>query len=115
MDNDFAESYLFGDEQDFDVIKDYSEAVDGEITAWNTLVAMADAGLIGNDAYQFIRGNNPDGTPNPGIGAMVDVVSLADYMVLISMEVTGLGSPQLGSHQKSCLSRQRIQVLQLGC
>ena len=82
MDNDFAESYLYGDEQDFDVIKDYSEAVDGEITAWNTLVAMANAGLIGNDVYQFIRGNNPDGTPNPEIGAMVDVVSLADYMIL---------------------------------
>ena len=82
MDSDFAESYLYGDEQDYDVIKDYSEAVDGEITAWNTLIAMANAGLTGNDAYQLIRGNNPDGTPNPEIGAMVDVVSLADYMIL---------------------------------
>ena len=82
MDNDFAESYLYGDEQDFDVIKDYSEAVDGDITAWNTLITMANAGLIDDDAYQFIRGNNPDGTPNPERGAMVDVVSLADYMIL---------------------------------
>jgi len=65
-----------------------------------SLITMANAGLIDDDAYQFIRGNNPDGTPNPERGAMVDVVSLADYMILISMEVTGIGSPQLGSHQK---------------
>lgn len=82
MDSDFAESYLFGDKEDFDVIKDYSEAVDGNVKAWNTLIAMANAGLKQNDAYQLIRGNNPDGTPNPEIEAMVDVVSLADYMIL---------------------------------
>jgi hypothetical protein len=82
MDSDFAESYLFGDEMDFDVIKDYSEAIDGEITAWNTMMSMANAGLVQNDAYQLIQGNNPDGTPNPEFEAMVDVVSLSDYMIL---------------------------------
>jgi hypothetical protein len=82
MDSDFAESYLYGNKDDFDVIKDYSEAVDGDAKAWNTLIAMANAGLKQNDTYQLIRGNNPDGTPNPEIEAMVDVVSLADYMIL---------------------------------
>ena len=82
IDSDFAESYLFGEETDFDVIKDYSEAVDGEITAWNTMIAMANAGLVQNDAYQLIQGNNPDGTPNPEFEAMVDVVSLSDYIIL---------------------------------
>lgn len=82
IDSDFAESYLFGEEADFDVIKDYSEAVDGEITAWNTMIAMANAGLVQNDAYQLIQGNNPDGTPNPELEAMVDVVSLSDYIIL---------------------------------
>jgi hypothetical protein len=82
MDKDFAESYLSGDKDDFDVIKDYSEAVDGEIKAWNTLITMANAGLKQNEAYQLIRGNDADGTPDPKIEAMVDVVSIADYMIL---------------------------------
>ncbi len=82
IDSDFAESYLFGDEMDFDVIKDYSEAIDGEITAWNKMMSMANAGLVQNDAYQLIQGNNADGTPNPEFEAMVDAVSLADYMIL---------------------------------
>ena len=82
MDSNFAESYLYGNAQDYDVIKDYAEAVDGDITSWNTLLAMANAGLKQNKEYQIIRGNNPDGTPNPEIQAMVDVVSLADYMIL---------------------------------
>ena len=67
---------------DFDVIKDYSEAVDGDITAWNKMISMANAGLMQNEAYQLIQGKNPDGTSNPELEAMVDVVSLADYMIL---------------------------------
>ncbi len=82
LDSDFAASYLDGSEQDFDVIKDYTEVVDGNLTAWNKMMAMADAGLTGRDSYQRIRGNNPDGTANPQIENMVDVVSLADYMLL---------------------------------
>jgi len=39
---------------------------------------MANAGLMQNEAYQLIQGKNPDGTPNPELEAMVDVVSLAD-------------------------------------
>ena len=82
MDSEFAESYLYGDKNDYDVIKDYSEAVDGDLKAWNALIAMANAGLKQNDTYQAIRGNNPDGSPNPEIEALVDVVSLADYIIL---------------------------------
>ena len=82
IDSDFAESYLFGNALDFDVIKDYSEAVDGDNTAWNALISMANAGLIQNEAYQLIQGKDPDGVPNPELKAMVDVVSLADYMIL---------------------------------
>jgi len=82
MDNDFAEAYLGGEKDDYDIIKDYAEVVDGNITAWNNLMAQANAGLTDNSAYQRIQGNNSDGTPNPNIPAMVDVVSLADYMLL---------------------------------
>jgi len=82
MDNDFAASYLGGVTEDFDVIKDYTEVVEGNILAWNNMMAQANAGLYDNEAYQRIQGNNPDGTPNPNIPSMVDVVNLADYMLL---------------------------------
>lgn len=82
MDCDFAASYLNGNEEDFDVVKDYAEAVDGNITAWNTSMAMANAGLGSNDAYQRIQGNNPDGTKSPEYESYVDVVNLIDYMLV---------------------------------
>jgi hypothetical protein len=82
MDEDFAASYMDGDEEDFDVIKDYAEVANGDITAWNTMMTMANAGLQSNDAYQRIQGNDPDGTQNPEIESYVDVVNLIDYMLI---------------------------------
>jgi hypothetical protein len=82
LDREYASTHLGGDEMDYDVIKDYTEVVDGNITAWNKMMLLANAGLSGNEAYQNIQGNYPDGTPDPNIEAMVDVVSLADYMLL---------------------------------
>ncbi|HER08763.1 MAG TPA: T9SS type A sorting domain-containing protein [Bacteroides sp.] len=82
LDSDFAADYLKGDKEDFDVIKDYQDVIDGEIDAWNRLMAMANDGLENNDAYQLIQGHQADGTPDPSIEAMVDVVNLADYMLI---------------------------------
>jgi hypothetical protein len=82
MDADFAASYIEGNEEDFDVIKDYAEVVDGNITAWNTMMATANAGLESNEDYQRIQGNDPNGTPNPEIESYVDVVNLIDYMLI---------------------------------
>lgn len=82
LDSRFAEMYLGGQYEDYDVIKDYAEVADGDINAWNTMMSMANAGLSSTQAYQSIQGNNPDGTRNPAGEAMVDVVNLADYMLL---------------------------------
>jgi len=82
LDNDFGATYLGGEPEDYDVIKDYAEVVDGDISAWNEMMQMANAGLASNEDYQLIQGNNPDGTPNPEIESMVDVVNLADYMLI---------------------------------
>jgi len=82
MDNDFAASYFGGEALDYDVIKDYAEVVDGNLNAWNNMMAQANAGLSSNETYQRIQGNKPDGTPDPNIESMVDVVNLADYMLL---------------------------------
>ena len=82
LDGDFAASYLDGAPEDFDVIKDYQEEVDGESKAWNRMMEMANAGLISNVAYQQIQGNNPDGSQNPNMESMLDVTNLADYMLI---------------------------------
>ena len=82
MDSEFAASYLGGAEPEYDVVKDYAEAVDGTLTAWNTAISMANAGLSSDASWQHIQGNNPDGTRNPAFEPMVDAVSLADYMIL---------------------------------
>lgn len=82
LDREFAESYLGGDAPDYDVIKDYTSVVDGNITAWNYMMTLANRNLANNDNYQRIQGNNPDGTANPNYQAYVDVVSLIDYMIL---------------------------------
>jgi hypothetical protein len=82
LDREFARSYLGGDDMDYDVIKDYADVVDGNITAWNEMMTLASRGLASTANYQRIQGNNPDGTPNPNYEAYVDVISLADYMLL---------------------------------
>lgn len=82
LDNDFAASYLDGEPEDYDVIKDEQDVIDGKYSAWNNLIGMANAGLEGNEAYQRIQGNNPDGSRNPEIESMLDVINLADYMLI---------------------------------
>lgn len=82
MDKEFGETYLGGDEDNYDVIKDYSEVADGNIDAWNKLMSMANAGLETNEKYNLIQGKNPDGTLSDAAESMVDVVNLADYMLI---------------------------------
>ncbi len=82
MDKDFGESYLWGDDNDFDVIKDYTEIADGDIVAWDKMMGMANTGLETYPKYMQIQGRNEDGTFNPAFEPLVDVVNLADYMLL---------------------------------
>ena len=82
LDRVFAGSYLHGEEEDFDVIKDYQQVVDGEITAWNRLMQMAGSGLENNDKYQLIQGKTPDGNYDLSLEAMVDVENMMDYMLI---------------------------------
>jgi len=82
MDKEFAVSHMGGNEDDYDVIKDYAEVSDGNILAWNNMMTMANAGLESNDKYQLIQGKNPDGTPNYSSESLVDAVNLADYMLI---------------------------------
>ncbi|MFW9596853.1 MAG: lamin tail domain-containing protein [Paludibacter sp.] len=82
MDKEFAEAHIGGDEDDWDVIKDYAEVSDGTIDAWNKMMTMANNGLETTEKYMAIQGKNADGTPNYTIESMVDVENLIDYMLI---------------------------------
>ena len=82
IDDDFASKYLEGSREDFDVIKDYGEVVDGNNSAWNQMLSLAKKGLADNANYQRIQGKNPDGTDNPAYEAYLDVVNFIDYMII---------------------------------
>lgn len=82
MDKDFGEAYMGGDDNDYDVIKDYAEIANGEKLAWDKMMAMANAGMESMEKYYLIQGKLADGSDNPQGEAMVDVVNLADYMLI---------------------------------
>ncbi len=76
----FAESYFGGDEDNWDVI-DCGKATDGNLDAWEAMMAQVRGGLAGREAYQRIQGNSPDGTPDPIHDNLLDVSNYADYMI----------------------------------
>jgi hypothetical protein len=82
IDKDFMNSYVKGKADDFDVIKDYAEIIDGNLTAWDAMMALANQGLADAASYQKIQGNNTDGTRNPLYEPYLDVENLIDYMLL---------------------------------
>ncbi len=82
-DKAFMESYYGGDEDEFDILRDYAELVDGNSDAWDYLNdAVNSSNISQNDYYQELIGNNPDGTPNPSYPSYVDPVNLIDYILL---------------------------------
>lgn len=78
--NDFMESYLGGNEDDYDVIKDHGLTVDGSWTAWTKLYQQTNAGLASNTNFQKVQGKNPDGTINSAYDNLLDIDNLIDYM-----------------------------------
>jgi hypothetical protein len=84
----FGETYYGGRREDYDVVKveagPYTvNATDGNMEAWTRLYQLAQAGFASDAAYQFVQGNNPDGTPNPAYENLIDVPNLIDYMLII--------------------------------
>ncbi|MGB2863003.1 MAG: lamin tail domain-containing protein [Sedimentisphaerales bacterium] len=86
-DADFAESYLGGDQEEYDVIKNDSSgsralhATDGNMNAYRQLYNAAVAGFSSNEAYLAVQGLRPDGTPDPAGDKLLDPENLMDYMI----------------------------------
>ncbi len=86
-DADFAESYLGGDKEEYDVVKNDSSgsrvlfATDGTMDAYRRLYEAAVAGFTSDAAYLAVQGLRPDGTPDPSGERLVDPENLMDYMI----------------------------------
>lgn len=78
----FAAANMGGEEDDYDVIKDRIEVVDGTAEAWDTMMDVARGGRMDEARYQRLQGNHPDGARNPQYEPYLDVVNFIDYMVL---------------------------------
>jgi hypothetical protein len=82
IDNDFAANYLGGNKEDYDVIKDYGEVVDGNNNAWKTMMNLVNNGLSDNANYMRIQGKNIDGSDNPNYPPYLDIDNFIDYMLI---------------------------------
>jgi len=86
-DADFAESYLGGNQEEYDVIKNDSSgsralhATDGNMDAYRRLYNAVVAGFSSNEAYFAVQGLRPDGMPDPGGEKLLDPENLMDYMI----------------------------------
>ena len=88
----FNASYVGASKDDFDVIKNHEEVIDGEIDAYRELLTAIQndprnfsrgyRDLSGDAAYQRLQGNNPDGTRNPDFPVLIDVSSLIDFTIV---------------------------------
>ncbi|HNU52389.1 MAG TPA: lamin tail domain-containing protein, partial [Verrucomicrobiota bacterium] len=88
-DADYAETYLGGDNDDWDCIKTSqpgytTTAADGTFDAFYALHDLAiNQGFTGatSDNYYRVQGLNPDGTPNPAYPVYLDEENLMVYML----------------------------------
>jgi hypothetical protein len=69
LDAEFFASHLGGDPEDWDVIRDFSELLDGSMTDWNQMMTAVNAGIASESAYQ-------------AIASVVNLENLIDYMLL---------------------------------
>ncbi len=82
----YAESYLGGDKDDYDVLKVEAgsyvvQATDGDDDAWERLWLAAVNGFETNQMYYQICGKNIDGSDNPNFENLLDPDNLIDYML----------------------------------
>jgi len=87
---DFAESYLGGNAEDYDVVKVnsdqwpyYDEVTDGLIDTWSALWTKCATGFDIYANYFALLGEKADGSSDPNGKVWVDVDNLIDYMLVI--------------------------------
>ena len=77
----FSATYYGGEKDDWDAIHDLSVS-NGDINAWNQMVAKCSEAQTSDAAYQELQGNNPDGTANPDYPHLLDIMNYIDYLIV---------------------------------
>lgn len=83
----FAETYMGGKRDDYDVVKSKTgerqvRPTDGNLEAYRRFYDLAVQGFENNDMYWRLQGLNPDGTRNPDYEKHLDVDNLIDFMII---------------------------------
>ena len=104
IDDEFMQSYYGGNDEDYDVIKDYTEPLKGNLDAFNELSDLLQQDVSTDSVYQKILGNNPDGTANPSFPAYVDPLNLIDYML-----INFYGGNTDWDHHNWAIGRNRVE------
>jgi hypothetical protein len=92
----FAEEYLGGDDQDYDAINrrtTTNEAINGDLVAYETLLALADEDLSDPSAYAAVQD-------------MLNLEDLIDYM-LVHQYTVNMDGPEIFSHNNMRGVRKR--------
>ena len=80
-DHSFSAAYYGGDPDHWDAISN-DAATNGDMTAWNQMVAKCQQAADSSTVYQELQGRNPDGTPNPAYPNLLDVNNYVDYIIV---------------------------------
>jgi hypothetical protein len=89
MDENCMRDNLGGSADDYDIVKDYYEVEAGDTRAWDKLVAYAKDEIDDPANYQYLLGNNSDGTPNAAYDKLLNDENLLDYMIMNIYAGTG--------------------------
>ncbi|HSH16188.1 MAG TPA: CotH kinase family protein, partial [Verrucomicrobiae bacterium] len=69
LDETYFEEHVGGREEDWDVIRDFSEVLAGSKSDWDQMMALVNAGITSEAAYQAVE-------------ALVDIDNLIDFMMI---------------------------------
>ena len=82
MDENCMRDNLGGDEDDYDVLKDYVQVEAGDTLAWLAMANLMEQVYADPKIYPRLLGKNPDGTPNPEYPKYLDPENLIDYIMV---------------------------------
>ena len=82
IDAEFAARHLGGEEEHFDIIKDYGEVVSGSKISWNEMFSLSRQDMSVDANYFQLIGKNADGSDNPDLHSYLDLENFIDYMVI---------------------------------
>ncbi len=82
-DASFSASYYGGDEEDWDTFSHSDITLrEGNDTALHQMTTLCQQASHSDEAYQWLQGNNHDGSRNPDYPCLLDMMNYIDYLIL---------------------------------